>query len=344
MNQFRTYLPEALSAALYPALALWVVLAFSAACKGDEPAKKLVADESGKVALTLQLNWVPEPEFGGFYTAVHTGLYERAGLDVKITAGAAGVQTWRMVATGKVPLAIASAGEVLRANLKDADLVAVYSVYDKNPMALMVHEETGVQSLDEVFTSGKIAKVTMEAELPFGKHLQQKYGFDKVQVLQHSHNLSLFLQEKAMAQQCFIFSEPVSAKLQGVAVRAFSIGDSGFNPYQAVVITRRDFLDKNRAVVEKFVRASRAGWRAYLKAPEPSNEYMRTQGATMKPEAMKLAAELQSPYIQAEGQGPDKLGTMARERWQTLAEQLQALGSIDAKPDIDKAFVDIPGT
>ena len=317
------------------------ILALTSACKGDEPAKELVADESGKVAVTLQLNWVPEPEFGGFYAAAHTGLYERAGLDVKITAGAAGVQTWRMVATGKVPLAIASAGEVLRANLKDAELVAVYSVYDKNPMALMVHEETGVQSLEEIFTSGKIAKVALEAELPFGRHLEQKYGFAKVQVLQHSHNLALFLEDKTMAQQCFIFSEPVSARQNNVPVRAFSIGDSGFNPYQAVVIVRRDFLAKNRDVVERFVRATRAGWRAYLQDPGPANEYMRTQGATMTLAAMKLAADLQSPYITSADTEAHGLGHMSRARWQTLADQLKSLGSIDRTADVEAAFVHI---
>ena len=328
----------------YSAFATLMAFLALGACKSNEPAEKLVANEAGNVALTLQLNWVPEPEFGGFYTAVHTGLYQRAGLDVKISAGAAGVQTWRMVASGKVPLAIASAGEVLRANLKDADLVAVYSVYDKNPMALMVHEETGVQSLEEIFTSGKIAKVAMEAELPFGLHLKQKYGFDKLQVLQHSHNLGLFLQQKDLAQQCFIFSEPVSAQRQNVPVRAFSIGDSGFNPYQAVVIVRRDFLAKNRDVVSQFVKASRSGWQAYLAAPGPTNEYMRTQGATMELPAMELAAKLQAPYITSEITAQHGLGHMSRDRWQTLADQLKALGGIDAIPDIEQIFVNMPGT
>lgn len=345
MIRFRTGRPSRISRAT-PPIATWLALAVfglgaTFACKGDEPAKKLVADKSGKVALTLQLNWVPEPEFGGFYTAQHTDAYEKAGLDVRITSGAAGVQTWRMVATGKVPLAIASAGEVLRANLKDANLVAVYSIYDKNPMALMVHEETGVSALGEIFTSGKVGKVAMEAELPFGLHLKQKYGFDKVKVLQHSHNLSLFLQEKTLAQQCFIFSEPVSAKRQGVPVRAFSIGDSGFNPYQAVVIVRRDFLAKNRDVIERFVQASRAGWQAYLDGPGPTNEYMRTQGATMDLESMNLAAELQAPYIVSQETRKHGLGYMSMERWQTLADQLRTLGGIDGTPNVHEMFTHI---
>lgn len=317
---------------------LFCVLAL-AACK-SRSIEKLAVDEQGKVPLTLQLNWVPEPEFGGFYAAVNQGLYEKAGLDVELKAGAAGVQTWRMVATGKVPLAIASAGEVLRARLKDADLVAVFAVYQKNPMALMVHEDSGVASLEDVFRSGKVAKVAMEADLPYGLHLKQKYGFDKVQVLQHGNNLSLFLQDKGMAQQCFIFSEPVSARLQGVAVRAFSIGESGFDPYMSVVITSQEFLDKNRDVVERFVRASRAGWRSYQDDPEPTNLYMTEHGATMTLEAMKLAAELQRPYIEP-GTGETYLGHMARERWQTTAEQLHALGGLDEVPEVDRLFMNI---
>lgn len=311
------------------------------ACKKSEQAEKLSADKSGRIGLTLQLNWVPEPEFGGFYSAVHKGLYADAGLDVNITAGAAGVQTWRMVATGKVPLAISSAGEVLRARLKDADLVAVYTVYQKNPMALMVHEQSGVTSLKDIFTSGKIKKVAMEADLPFGQHLKKTYGFDQVKLLQHGGNLSLFLQQTDMAQQSFIFSEPVSAKKQGIAVRAFSIGDSGFNPYQAVVITTRGFLDKNRDVVEAFVRASAAGWQSYLDEPEPTNEFMRTQGATMELDAMKIAADLQRSYIVSSETESFGLGYMSRARWQTLAEQLKSLGGIDSIPDVSTAFVAI---
>src|SRR5215475_3950632 len=51
------------------------------------------------VEVTLQLNWTPEPEFGGFYAAAHDHLYEREGLAVSIKAGGASVQTWKMVAT-----------------------------------------------------------------------------------------------------------------------------------------------------------------------------------------------------------------------------------------------------
>src|SRR6185436_16328283 len=159
----------------------------SSATPAPTPAGTPAGTASGSrpsAAVTLQLNWTPEPEFGGFYAAAHDHLYEREGLDVSIKAGGAGVQTWKMVATGAVPFAIAEAGEILRARIKDADLVALYAVYQTSPQALMVHKASGVTSLGEVFTSGKIKRVAMESGLPYVKFLQKRYGFDKVEVIQ----------------------------------------------------------------------------------------------------------------------------------------------------------------
>jgi NitT/TauT family transport system substrate-binding protein len=345
--------------------ALVLVAALSApACKRTEPAGADKKDLWGKsetkatpettpaatpaarpdaIDVTLQLNWVPEPEFGGFYAAVNKGIYARAGLNVNIVAGGAGVPTWNMVATGKVPFAIAAADEVIRARLQDAGIVALYAVYQTNPQALMVHKDSGVSSLSEIFTSGKVERVIMEPGLTYGRWLQQKYGFDKVEIVQYGGNLSLFLQDKKAAQQCFIFSEPVSAGEQGVEVDAFSIGESGFNPYVALVITSEKYLAENPRTVELFVRASRAGWKAYLEDPGPTNEYMKTQQATMSLPAMQRAAELQAPYIATDETRANYLGYMSEERWRALAEQLVTLGEIKEAPaDVTKLFHNVP--
>lgn len=319
-----------------------LTLAALSACKGKDAASELQKGSEGRVKLTLQLNWVPEPEFGGFYAAKHLGLYQTHGLDVDIVAGSAGIQTWQMVATGKVPLALSTSDEVVRAKLKDADVLGIYAVYQTSPRAFMVHESSGVSSLEDIFKSGTIKRVAMEAGKAEGRFLEKRYGFGSVELIQYSGNLSLFLQDPTMAQQCFIFSEPVSAKLQGVPVRAFSLAESGFNPYLNIVVTSREFLDKNRAAVESFVHATREGWQAYLDDPGPTNEYMRTQGADMTLEAMKLAADLQKPLV-TDGEGTSKyLGHMSEERWRTSTQQLVDLGEIQSVPDIATCFANIP--
>ena len=50
------------------------------------------------VKLKLALNWVPEPEFGGFYEARERGSYRKRDLDVEVMGGGAGVPVVQMVA------------------------------------------------------------------------------------------------------------------------------------------------------------------------------------------------------------------------------------------------------
>src|SRR5215207_5072942 len=87
----------------------------------------------------LVLNWVPEPEFGGIYAAQQNGAFIKHGLDVEIQTGGAGTPTWQMVATGKVPYAVASADELVIARSQGADLVAIFATYQICPQGLMVH-------------------------------------------------------------------------------------------------------------------------------------------------------------------------------------------------------------
>jgi NitT/TauT family transport system substrate-binding protein len=301
--------------------------------------KKQTPPVAESKAVTLQLNWTPEPEFGGFYAALHKGLYKEHGLNVDIKAGGAGIQTWKMVATGNVPFAIAESGEILRANLQEANLVALYAVYQDSPQGLMVHKDSGVATMADIFTSGKIKKVAVESGLPYVKFLQKKYGFDKVELMQHGGNMTLFLNDKTMAQQCFVFAEPVSAKEKGVEVLTFSTAESGFNPYLAVVITRRDYLEKNRDVVTAFVKATRAGWEHYLKDPGATNEFMKSAGSGMTISAMAIAADLQKPFVTGAIAGGE-LGRMSLERWQELASQLKELGELKELPDVAKILAE----
>src|SRR5829696_1712740 len=72
----------------------------------------------------LVLNWVPEPEFGGFYAARDGGAYRRQGFDVEVIGGGAGVPVVQMVATGRAHFGTIGGDELLTARARGADVVA----------------------------------------------------------------------------------------------------------------------------------------------------------------------------------------------------------------------------
>jgi len=218
----------------------------------------MVARADDQVKLTL--NWVPEPEFGGIYAAKETGEFSKRNLDVTIQPGGAGTPTWQLVATGKSDYGIASADEVLIAQSQGADIVAIFATYQVCPQGLMTHASRGFKEIGDIFRNP--GTVAMEPGLPYVTFLKRKFGFDKVKVVAYDGGPASFLNDKNFTQQCFVFSEPISAAKAGADPQVFLIAEAGYNPYTAVVITTGKRVRERRAQVDRMIDALQAGWRA----------------------------------------------------------------------------------
>lgn len=323
-------------------LAAALTAGFLAACDRPQPSSRTTelaqggsgADDLARVK--LQLNWVAEPEFGGFYAAEQNALFAKHGLEVELVQGGPGVPAPQLVASGKVDFAIVSAPQLVELNAKGGELVALYAVYQGNPMGVMVHESSPFESLADLWQSD--STVSIEQGLADFRWLSKEFPAGKLTVVPYSANLAQFAGDPKLAQQCFVVSEPVTLELQGIRTRVFMIGDSGFDPYNAILVTRRSYLEENRETCLAIVRASAEGWRAYLDDPKPFNETMARLNAGMSAEAMHIGAERQRRLIETDETKRIGLGGMRRERWQFLLEQLAALG--DVKPDASGALPD----
>ncbi len=107
---------------------------------------------SGSPSVQLTLDWKPEPEFGGFYAAQQDGAFSKHAIDVKIQAAGEGADTWQLVATGRTEFATSSADQVLIARKQNADVIAIFAVYQTFPQGIMVHQSRGFTSIKDVFS------------------------------------------------------------------------------------------------------------------------------------------------------------------------------------------------
>jgi NitT/TauT family transport system substrate-binding protein len=282
--------------------------------------------------IRLALNWKPEPDFGGFYAAP----FQKYGLDVEILPGGAGTPTIQMVGAGSAEFGIVAADELVVARARGNDVVAVFAVFQNNPLGIMVHASRKLTSLADVFTSGTVA---MQRGLSYARLLEKKYGFDKVKIVPSPNgDVSAFLHDKNFAQQCYITSEPLIAKRQGADVQVFPISDIGFNPYTDVVATSGALLRSKPEMVNSMVAAAREGLRIYLDNPQPTNLRMQQLNPTMTLDLFAETAEVQKPLIETEATRSNGLGVMTRERWETLIMQLKNLGDIENAPAAEDCF------
>ncbi|WP_224241447.1 ABC transporter substrate-binding protein [Hyalangium gracile] len=298
-----------------------------------EGASATAAATPAPARMKLALDWVPEPEFGGFYAARESGAFSRHGLEVEVLGGGAGAPVTQMAATGQVEFGITSADQLLVSRARGADLVPLFAVYQVSPRAIMVHASRGFTSMGQVFSGGTLA---LEPGAPFAAFLKKKYGFDKVKIVPYDGGVARFVADKEFGQQCFLTSEPLAAKKQGAEPVVFKVADEGFNPYMTVVVTRRELLQKSPERVRAFVQALREGWRAYLDNPKPANDIMAKLNTTMDAETFAAIAEVQKPLIETDETRAKGLGVMSRERWETLGQQLVELGLLEKAPSVDE--------
>jgi NitT/TauT family transport system substrate-binding protein len=296
------------------------------------------SENSAGTKLKLALNWVPEPEFGGFYAAREGGAYRHQGLDVEIMGGGAGVPVVQMVATGRAHFGTIGGDELLTARAHGADVVAVFATFQTSPQGIMVHASRKLENLGDVFKSGTLA---IEPGMAYAAYLKKKFSWDGVQVVPYDGGVARFLNDPNFAQQCYVTSEPIAAKKQGSDPHVFLIADAGFNPYTTVVVAKRELVEQKPEMVNAFVAATAEGWTSYLADPRAINQMLARLNPTMDATTLDAAVEAEKPLIATESTKTAGLGSMTAERWTTLATQLAELKLIDRVPAVADLFVPV---
>ncbi len=285
------------------------------------------AGESPLRKVTLQLNWYPEAEHGGFYAALENGYYREEGLDVEILRGGAEVPVVQKVATGQADFGIENADRILLMRAQEADVVAVLAPMQTSPRCLMVHESSNIKTFGEL---GGVT-VAMNAGEPYAQFLLKVVLPEDVRVVPFTGGVSHFLRDEKHAQQGYSFSEPFLAKERGSDPRVLLVADAGFNPYTSCLFTRADFADQQSEVVRKMVAASVRGWKEYLARPNATNVAIHNENPEMSLDILAFGAKAMRPLCTPKGEESQPFGRMTDERWKALTDQMVEAKVLDPK-------------
>ena len=286
-------------------------------------------DRTELTSVSLQLNWLPEPEFGGIYEAKRLGFDREEGIDLQIIAGGPGTPSGQLVAQKKIEFAVVDSTQIISMRAKGAGLIGIYASFNKDPRGIITHTKNAPSSLETLWHSNRMMAV--EPGSIFMKWLSHKYGESQLTWVSTTGGLSQFKLDPLLAQSVFVFSEPVILKLQGIETRLFPISDSGYNPYAVVVATHEDLNTQNPRLINAMNKVLRRGWSSYLKNSVPTNRLLSKLNTSMSFEAMELALRFAKPFIIGDS---EHLGEMKLNRWRKLKTQLSTLGLLDAAHEV----------
>ncbi len=317
---------------------LLFVLIFTAGCKpeGDVPPTNAVENNSTELKkVSLQLNWFPEAEHGGYYAALVHEFFEEEGLDVEILAGGPNSPVIQKLVSGQADFIVGNADQVLTSRAKDSNAVALFAPLQTSPRCIMVHESAGIETLADL----KDMTLGMSAGRAFALYMQKHLPMENVKLVGYPGSPAVFLNDSNYGQQAYVFSEPFVARKSGGDPKVLMVSDLGYNPYTSLLITTQETVDAQAELVTRMIRASKKGWLQYLEDSTKTNHHIHSLNKEMSEEILAFGAETLQDLCLPDGLQKEGLGTMTRERWQVLRDQLIEIELIDETVDFQNAFL-----
>jgi NitT/TauT family transport system substrate-binding protein len=220
--------------------------------------------------VTLQLKWVTQAQFAGYYVAKDKGFYEEEGLDVVINLGGPDVAPPQVLAGGGADVILDWMPSALAAREKGVPLVNIAQPFKSSGMGLTCRKDSGITSPADF--KGKTLGVWFSGnEYPFLSWMSKlgystEGGADGVTVLKQGFNVDPILQKQADCVSTMTYNEYwqiIDAGLTPDDLITFQYEDQGVSTLEDGIYVLEDSL-KDEAFQEKmvkFVRASMKGWK-----------------------------------------------------------------------------------
>jgi NitT/TauT family transport system substrate-binding protein len=297
------------------------------------------AAEKPLTKIRVQLDWVAEPEHGGFYQAQARGFFSAEGLDVELIPGGPNALVMPKIATSQADIGQADSTNTLLQQAEGLPVIQFAAVFQDDPSGLLVNADSSVKKFEDLQGKTIIAR----PEWAFLQYLKKKYALD-VAVVPQNFSVAAFLGNKEAIQQGYSIAEPYHiTKAGGKMPRFLSTWDAGFRAY-AVLVTNRKFAREHPEALRAFVRAYIHGWRDYLEGdPAPAHAALKKANPNNTDEFMmfsrKMIIEGKLVAGRDAGSGSDQIGRLDPARYKKQIEQLEDLGILKkGKITVDKAI------
>lgn len=227
--------------------------------------------------VTLQLKWVTQAQFAGYYVAKDKGFYKAEGLDVDIKPGGPDIAPAQVIAGGGADVIIDWMPSALASREKGVPLVNIAQPFKKSGMMLTCRKETGITKPSDL--KGKTLGVWFFGnEYPFLSWMA-KLGIPTdgsaggVTVLKQGFNVDPLLQKQADCISTMTYNEywqVIDAGIPADQLVTFKYEDQGVATLEDGLYVLEDKL-KDPAFADKmvrFVRASMKGWKYAEEHPD----------------------------------------------------------------------------
>ncbi|MEA3289279.1 MAG: ABC transporter substrate-binding protein [Campylobacterota bacterium] len=289
-----------------------------------------VSKELEKVS--LQLHWLDQFQFAGYYMAKEKGYYKNAGLEVDIKKFNNNIFTTNEVVNKKANYAVGRSGLVAQKAL-GADIKLLTAIFQSTPLVL-ISTDPKIKTIQD--TVGK--RVMMTKDLYESRFLTAMLSKKNIIIQNHTFNIDDLINKKTDLMASYISNEPFVLSQKGINYTLFRPQDYGFDSYSDLLFTSSDEIKNHKQRAINFTNASLMGWEYAFNNIEETVDIIlkkyNTQNKTKKALIYEAIELKKLAYYKTK-----RIGYIDKNKIQNLYQFYKREGVINNTLDLDEFIV-----
>jgi NitT/TauT family transport system substrate-binding protein len=284
--------------------------------------------------ITVQLKWLHQAQFAGFYAAEQNGYYTDQGLKVNFIEGGPTVDLEKSVLDGTAQFGVTGAERLIAARADGKPLRAIAVIYRRNPLVFMALADSGINRpqdfVGKTVQAGSTGVMILHAMLA-------KVGItpDQYHEVNIGADLGPFYSGQVQVWNAWLNNEVLVAQSDGYKVNIIYPDDYGIHLYSDTLYATDGTIASNPNLVLRFLRATLKGWTYAIENPTLIAKMVVKYNpkANLQHETAQMTASL--PLINT---GEDHIGWMKPEVWVGMEQTLREQGVLTATLDINQVY------
>lgn len=281
----------------------------------------------------LQLKWLHQFQFAGYYAAIEQGYYREVGLEVELLEPGEDEDPTDAVLSGRAEFGVGTS-ELVLLRARGYPVVLLAPIIQHSPLVFLARASSGIGSIHDL--AGKQVAIERQAAELLAYLQYEGLPPGAVNRVPHPFNPTPLIEGEIDAISAYSTDEPFLLREAGVDYLVFNPRAGGIDFYGDSLFTREELSEEEPELVRAFLEASIRGWRHALANQESIADLIYTQYSQRHSREHLLFEARETERLIL----PDivELGYVNEGRWRYIAETYVSLGLLDRVPSLDGFF------
>jgi len=210
--------------------------------------------------VTLQLDWLHQFQFAGYYVAKENNYYKHNNLDVEIKEYDYSTNLIDDVLQNQNHYSVGKSSLIID-KMNGKDIVLLAAIFQNSPMVLISLDKSNITKIQDLENRNVMLTPDARSAANITSMIKStNTKLENINFIRHSFKLKDLVNGNTDAMGCFLSNEPFSLIKQNIKFNIFNPKDYGFDFYGGLLFTSEEELNNNPQRVKSFYDATIKGW------------------------------------------------------------------------------------